>query len=104
MLLAISYTALVHKIYLIRADWDPEAAVWVVTSDDIPGLVTEAVTLEALIGKLQGMVPELLQPMVKQQARRLPMSCWPGASTWLSRMRCIDHGRQLHAGDHPAVA
>ena len=45
MLLAISYTALVHKIYLIRADWDPEAAVWVVTSDDIPGLVTEAVTL-----------------------------------------------------------
>ena len=61
MLLAISYTALVHKIYLIRADWDPEAAVWVVTSDDIPGLVTEAVTLEALIGKLQGMMPKLLQ-------------------------------------------
>ena len=36
------------KPHLIRADWDPEARVWVATSDDVPGLATEADTLEAL--------------------------------------------------------
>lgn len=46
--------------YLIHASWDAEAKVWVATSDDVPGLVTEADTLEALDSKLQVMVPELL--------------------------------------------
>jgi hypothetical protein len=32
----------------------------VATSDDVPGLVTEAATLEQLSGKLEVMVPELL--------------------------------------------
>jgi predicted RNase H-like HicB family nuclease len=36
------------KPYFVRAEWDTDAAVWVATSDDVPGLVTEAVTLEAL--------------------------------------------------------
>ena len=49
-----------HKIHFIRADWDPEAGVWVATSDDVPGLATEADTLEELSDKLQHMVPELL--------------------------------------------
>ncbi len=44
----------------IRAEWDPEAGVWVATSDDVPGLATEAETLEALSTKLETMVPELL--------------------------------------------
>jgi len=30
------------------------------TSDDVPGLATEAVTMEDLIGKLKVMIPELL--------------------------------------------
>jgi hypothetical protein len=34
--------------------------VWVATSDDVPGLATEAVTMEALIEKLKVMIPELL--------------------------------------------
>jgi len=50
-----------QKIFFIRADWDEEAGVWVATSDDVPGLVTEAGTLEALSAKLEIMVPELLQ-------------------------------------------
>jgi predicted RNase H-like HicB family nuclease len=50
----------VNKVLFIRADWDPEAAVWVATSDDVPGLATEADTLEALSTKLEVMVPELL--------------------------------------------
>ena len=32
----------------------------VATSDDVPGLATEAVTMEALIEKLKVMIPELL--------------------------------------------
>ena len=34
--------------------------VWVATSDDVPGLATEAVTMEDLIKKLKVMIPELL--------------------------------------------
>jgi predicted RNase H-like HicB family nuclease len=44
----------------VEADWDPEASVWVATSEDVPGLATEAATIEALMERLRGMVPELL--------------------------------------------
>jgi len=44
----------------VRAEWDDEAAVWVATSDDVPGLVTESETLEALVVKLKDLIPELL--------------------------------------------
>ena len=47
--------------YEVRAFWDPEASVWVAESEDVPGLVTEAETVEQLIAKLQVMVPELLE-------------------------------------------
>jgi len=50
----------VQKIYFIRAEWDDEARVWVATSDDVPGLATEADTLEALSLRLESLVPELL--------------------------------------------
>ena len=48
------------KPYFIRAEWDEEAEVWVATSDDVPGLVTEADTQEQLIAKLKTLIPELL--------------------------------------------
>ena len=48
------------KVLFIRAEWDAEASVWVATSDDVPGLVAEADTLEALSAKLETLVPELL--------------------------------------------
>lgn len=48
------------KALFIRAEWDDEAQVWVATSDDVPGLATEAATLEALSAKLEILVPELL--------------------------------------------
>lgn len=48
------------KILFIRAEWDADADVWVATSDDVPGLATEAETIEALSLKLESMVPELL--------------------------------------------
>lgn len=48
------------KVLFVRADWDEEARVWVAMSDDVTGLVTEADTVEALVDKLQAMIPELL--------------------------------------------
>jgi predicted RNase H-like HicB family nuclease len=46
---------------VIHADWDPEAAVWVATTQDLRGLVTEADTIEALRAKLPGMILDLLE-------------------------------------------
>jgi predicted RNase H-like HicB family nuclease len=48
-------------VYRVHADWDPEANVWVATSYDVPGLATEALTVEALAEKLRIMIPELLE-------------------------------------------
>lgn len=47
--------------YSIKAEWDPEASVWVASSDDVPGLATGADTFEELIEKLRVVVPELLE-------------------------------------------
>ena len=44
----------------VEAFWDEEAKVWVATSDDVIGLVTEANSLETLTKKLHNMIPELM--------------------------------------------
>lgn len=49
-----------RKPLIVTANWDDEAKVWVATSDDVPGLATEAESCEALIEKLKCMIPELL--------------------------------------------
>ena len=46
--------------YIVRSMWDDDAGVWVATSDDVPGLVAEAESLDALSEKLEVLVPELL--------------------------------------------
>ena len=48
-------------VLTVRAEWDSEAGVWVAESDDVPGLVTEADTLERLVERLRVLVPELLE-------------------------------------------
>ena len=45
----------------IKAFWDDEAEVWVAESDDVPGLITEAATMELLIERLQILIPELME-------------------------------------------
>jgi hypothetical protein len=45
----------------VTAFWDVDAEVWTASSEDVPGLATEAETLEVLTQKLRIMVPELLQ-------------------------------------------
>jgi len=49
-----------QKLFHVDASWDPEAEVWVATSEDVPGLATEAPSLEQLREKLRTIVPELL--------------------------------------------
>ncbi len=46
--------------YTVRALWDNTAAVWVATSADIPGLVLESGSLDALMERVRHAVPELL--------------------------------------------
>ncbi|MFB2769457.1 DUF1902 domain-containing protein [Pelatocladus sp. BLCC-F211] len=46
--------------FKVQAFWDAEAEVWVATSEDVPGLVTEASTIEVLTQKLREMIPELI--------------------------------------------
>ena len=48
------------KKLLVTAQWDDEAKVWVATSDDILGLVTEAPSLDELLDRVLAVAPELL--------------------------------------------
>ena len=46
--------------YLVNFLWDSEAAVWIATSEDIPGLVLESGSFDALIERVRTAAPELL--------------------------------------------
>lgn len=45
----------------VLACWDSEAEVWYVAETDVPGLATEAPSIDALAAKLRVMVPEMLE-------------------------------------------
>ena len=45
---------------IIRVIWDEEASVYIATSEDVPGLVLESGSFDALIEKVKFAVPELL--------------------------------------------
>jgi predicted RNase H-like HicB family nuclease len=49
------------RIYRVEAHWDSEAGVWVAESEDIPGLVAEAESMNALVEKVRVLVPELFE-------------------------------------------
>lgn len=46
--------------YVINFKWDDEANVWIATSDDVPGLVLESGSFDALLERTRTTVPELL--------------------------------------------
>jgi predicted RNase H-like HicB family nuclease len=46
--------------FKVEAFWDSDVEVWVATSDDVPGLITEASTIEVLTQKLREIIPELI--------------------------------------------
>lgn len=57
---------------VVHAMWDEEAKVWVAKSDDVPGLATEAPSLDKLIPKLQAMIPELLDANGYAEGEEIP--------------------------------
>ncbi|MEO5367026.1 MAG: DUF1902 domain-containing protein [Magnetococcus sp. WYHC-3] len=64
-----------NMILHIQAEWDAEAGVYVATSDDVPGLVTEAATIPELETKLKTMIPELMElnGLVLERGASLPL-------------------------------
>jgi hypothetical protein len=50
-----------QRTYVVHATWDGDADVWVAESDDVPGLIAQAATPQALLSKLRVLVPELLE-------------------------------------------
>ena len=47
-------------VFEVRAHWDAEARVWWAESENIPGLVAEAETHEALVADLRALIPDLI--------------------------------------------
>jgi len=47
--------------YRIKLVWDKDAAVWVATSQDVPGLVLESGSFDALLERVRYAVPELIE-------------------------------------------
>ena len=73
----------------VRAEWDNEALVWVATSDDVPGLVTEAPSIEVLVDHLRIIIPELMASSTSPASAPLSLKRLDG---------------QLHANSEKAVA
>ena len=46
---------------LIKLTWDQEACVWIAESEDVPGLVLESGSFDALVERVRFAVPELLE-------------------------------------------
>lgn len=46
--------------FVINASWDNEASVWVASNDE-PGIVTEAESLDVFSDKLRRMLPEAIE-------------------------------------------
>jgi predicted RNase H-like HicB family nuclease len=61
MLVLLVGVAPMSRTYHVDAHWDSEAGVWVAESNDIPGLVAEAESMNALMDKVRVLVPELFE-------------------------------------------
>ena len=47
--------------YTIILSWDDEASVWIAESQDLPGLILESGSFDALIERVKIAVPDLLK-------------------------------------------
>ena len=52
---------MLSKTYTVTCHWDEEVRMWYVADTDVPGLATEAATLEEMEHKLLRIIPELLE-------------------------------------------
>lgn len=55
-------------LWTIRAEYDPEVAVWWTADSDVPGLAADAPTLDELATKVGAMLPDLLDLNADQLA------------------------------------
>ena len=46
---------------VIVAQWDPDASVWVATTEDIGGFVMEDATLERLVSRVPAVLEDLIE-------------------------------------------
>ena len=53
------------RVFAINLIWDSKEAKWIAKSEDVPGLVLEAGSLDALINGLKDAVPELAKILIK---------------------------------------
>jgi len=49
------------EVRQVRATYDPDASVWWAESDDIPGLVSEAPSLDALMERVLAVAGEIMR-------------------------------------------
>lgn len=47
-------------VYTVHLSWDPDAGVWIATSENIPGLVLESESYDSLLQRTLQAAPELL--------------------------------------------
>ncbi|MCL2827600.1 MAG: DUF1902 domain-containing protein [Oscillospiraceae bacterium] len=47
--------------YIVNLVWDNEAHVWIATSENVPGLVLEHGSCDALIERVRVAIPELIE-------------------------------------------
>lgn len=52
--------------YNVCFSWDAESRVWIATSEEVPGLILESGSIDALIERVKYTIPELLE--LNQQA------------------------------------
>lgn len=55
--------------YTVIFSWDDEASVWIATSEDIPGLVLESGSYDALMERVRYAAPELIELNGQESAR-----------------------------------
>src|SRR6266702_1344048 len=60
-------------LIVVRATWDAEASVWTAESSDLPGLVTEAMSLDELDAKLPGLIRDLLEDQDGGEGYEVPV-------------------------------
>ena len=71
----------------ITLSWDDEAKVWYVSDSDVPGLSTWGATIDEIIGKVEVMVPELLE----LNAHLLDDGSGNGHGLWFRRLSSPNH-------------
>ncbi|MFZ2587003.1 MAG: DUF1902 domain-containing protein [Alphaproteobacteria bacterium] len=69
------------ELIRIKMMWDAEAKVFCASSEDVPGLVAEAASMDEMLAQLDILVPDLLEDnkhlLNAPQGRNTPMCIMP---------------------------